>query len=50
MGPALCVRQGDDEVRYTHRRVSTRSLKTVFATIELCAWVIPTRAPTASIP
>lgn len=50
MGPALCVRQGDDEVRYTHRRLSTRSLKTVFGTIELCAWVIPTRAPTASIP
>ena len=35
MGPALCVRQGDDEVLYTHRRISTRSLKTVFGTIEI---------------
>ena len=35
MGPALCVRQGDDEVLYTHRRLSTRSLKTVFGTIEI---------------
>ena len=35
MGPALCVRQGDDEVLYTHRRLSTRSLKTIFGTIEI---------------
>ena len=35
MGPALCVWQGDDEVRYTHRRLSTRSLKTVFGTVEI---------------
>jgi hypothetical protein len=35
MGPALCVRQGDDEVLYTHRRLSTRSLKSVFGTIEI---------------
>jgi hypothetical protein len=35
MGPALCVRQGDNEVLYTHRRLSTRSLKTVFGTIEI---------------
>ena len=35
MGPALCVRQGDDEMLYTHRRLSTRSLKTVFGTVEI---------------
>ena len=35
MRPAWCVRQGDDEVLYTHRRLSTRSLKTVFGTIEI---------------
>ena len=35
MGPALCVRQGDDEVLHTHRRLITRSLKTVFGTIEI---------------
>ena len=35
MGPALCVRQGDDKVLGTHRRLSTRSLKTVFGTIEI---------------
>jgi hypothetical protein len=35
MGPTLCVRQGDDEVPYTHRRLSTRSVKTVFGTVEI---------------
>ena len=35
MGPPLCVRQGDNGVLYTHRRLSTRSLKTVFGTIEM---------------
>jgi hypothetical protein len=36
MGPALCVRQGDDEVVYTHRRrLRTHSVKTVFGTIEI---------------
>jgi hypothetical protein len=35
VGPALCVQQGSDEVRYTHRRLSTRSLKTVFGPIEI---------------
>src|SRR6516225_12122097 len=33
MGPALCVRQGDDEMLYTHRRrLRTHSVKTVFGT------------------
>ena len=35
MGPALCVRRGDDEVLHTHRRLITRSFKTVFGTIEI---------------
>jgi hypothetical protein len=35
IGPALCVRQADCEVLYTHRRLSTRSLKTVFGTIQI---------------
>ncbi len=35
VGPALCVQQGNDEVLYTHRRLSTRSLKTVFGPIEI---------------
>ena len=35
LGPALCVKQGNDEVLYTHRRISTRSLKTVFGPIEI---------------
>src|SRR5215469_4252341 len=35
IGPALCVRQEADQVRYTHRRLSTRSLKTVFGTIQI---------------
>src|SRR6516225_6339120 len=48
MGPALCVRQGDDEVLYTHRRLSTRSLRPSSERSRWCAWVIPTRAPTAS--
>jgi len=48
MGPALCVRQGDDEVLYTHRRLSTRSLKTVFGTIEIVR-VGYSRAATNSI-
>lgn len=33
VGPALCVQQGNDEVLYTHRRLGTRSLKTVFGPI-----------------
>jgi hypothetical protein len=35
VGPALCVKQGNDVVLYTHRRLSTRSLKTVFGPIEI---------------
>jgi hypothetical protein len=35
VGPALWVRQGNHEVRYPHRRLSTRSLKTVFGPIEI---------------
>src|SRR5260370_5671292 len=35
VGLALCVKQGSDEVLYTHRRLSTRSLKTVFGPIEI---------------
>jgi hypothetical protein len=35
LGPALRVRQDACEVLYTHRRLSTRSLKTVFGPIEI---------------
>jgi len=35
LGPALRVRQDAGEVLYTHRRLSTRSLKTVFGPIEI---------------
>jgi hypothetical protein len=35
LGPALCVQQGNHEVLYTHRRLGTRSLKTVFGPIEI---------------
>src|ERR1700675_3677984 len=36
VGPALCLRQQDGEaVAYSHRRLGTRSLTTVFGTVEL---------------
>src|SRR5450432_2931106 len=35
VGPALYLRQQDREVAYSHRRLGTRSLTTVFGTVEL---------------
>jgi len=35
MGPALQLEQADRAVLYSHRRLSTRSLTTVFGTVEL---------------
>src|SRR5499427_5794057 len=35
MGPALRVQHEGGEVVYTHRRLSTRSLKTIFGTVEI---------------
>src|SRR5450432_2856035 len=35
VGPALYLRQQDGEVTYSHRRLGTRSLTTVFGTVEL---------------
>src|ERR1035437_9166660 len=35
VGPALQLEQADSAVRYSHRRLSTRSLTTVFGTVEL---------------
>jgi hypothetical protein len=35
VGPALQLPQADGAVRYSHRRLSTRSLTTVFGTVEL---------------
>jgi hypothetical protein len=35
VGPALCLRQQDGELLYSHRRLGTRSLITVFGTVEL---------------
>ena len=35
IGPALQLEQADGAVRYSHRRLSTRSLTTVFGTVEL---------------
>src|SRR6266852_714583 len=35
IGPALQLEQADGAVRYSHRRLSTRSLTTVFGAVEL---------------
>ena len=35
VGPALCVPQATGEVLFTHRRLSTRSLKTIFGPVEI---------------
>ena len=35
VGPVLCIQQQDAEVLYSHRRLGTRSLTTVFGTVEL---------------
>jgi hypothetical protein len=35
VGPALCLQQQDGAVLYSHRRLGTRSLTTVFGTVEL---------------
>src|SRR5450631_3693625 len=35
VGPALYLRQQGGEVTYSHRRLGTRSLTTVFGTVEL---------------
>lgn len=35
VGPALCVPQADGEVLYTHRRLGTRQLKTIFGSVEI---------------
>src|SRR5271169_3895593 len=35
VGPALQLQQSDGVVLYSHRRLSTRSLSTVFGTVEL---------------
>src|SRR5579864_8599415 len=35
LGPALRLQQPDGEVLYSHRRLGTRSLTTVFGTVEL---------------
>ena len=35
VGLALLVERNDGEVRYTHRRLSTRSITTIFGTVEL---------------
>src|SRR6516162_6101053 len=35
MGPALRLQQAAGEVLYTHRRLSTRSLKTIFGPVEI---------------
>jgi hypothetical protein len=35
VGPALLLEQPDGQVLYSHRRISTRSLTTVFGTVEL---------------
>src|SRR5437879_5046535 len=35
VGPVLCLQQQDGTVLYSHRRLGTRSLTTVFGTVEL---------------
>jgi hypothetical protein len=35
VGPALCLRQQDGELLYSHRRLGTRSLITVFGAVQL---------------
>jgi hypothetical protein len=35
VGPALLVQSGDEQLRYAHRRLGTRSLTTVFGSVEL---------------
>lgn len=35
MGPVLLVESNDGQLRYTHRRLSTRSVTTIFGTVEL---------------
>ena len=35
VGPALCLQQPDGEMLYSHRRLGTRALTTVFGTVEL---------------
>jgi len=35
VGPALCVLQATGEVLYTHRRLGTRGLKTIFGPVEI---------------
>jgi hypothetical protein len=35
VGPALCVQREDSETWYTHRRLGTGSLKTVFGTVQV---------------
>jgi hypothetical protein len=35
VGPALCVQREDGEQWHTHRRLGTRSLKTVFGTVQV---------------
>jgi len=39
VGPALYLRQQDGEVAYSHRRLGTRLLTTVFGTVELVRMV-----------
>ena len=48
VGPALRVQQEAGEVLYTHRRLSTRSLKTIFGTVEIVRLGY-SRAGTASL-
>ena len=35
VGPALCIHQATGPVRYTHRRLGTRSLKTIFGEVQI---------------
>ena len=35
VGPALLVQSGHERLRYAHRRLGTRSLTTVFGTVEV---------------
>jgi len=50
VGPALYVRQPDGEVVYSHRRLGTRSLTTVFGTVELVRMGYPAQVCPVSFP
>ena len=50
VGPVLYLQQQDGELVYSHRRLGTRALTTVFGTVELVRRATPAPARPASFP